>query len=124
MRKFVISVNGNSYDVEVEEVKDGVSAARPVQVSPVKEAAAAPVTTASVTPATGSVTVAAPMPGTIVSVAVKAGDSVKKGDVLCILEAMKMENEISAPVGGVISSVSVKKGDAVESGNLLLVIRE
>ena len=120
MRKFVISVNGNSYDVEVEEVKDGVSAARPVQVSPVKEAAAAPVTTASVTPATGSVTVAAPMPGTIVSVAVKAGDSVKKGDVLCILEAMKMENEISAPSDGTVASVNVNAGQTVNPGDVLM----
>ena len=83
-------------------------------------ASAAPAATAAA-PAgsTGAVAVNAPMPGNILDVRVKPGDSVKAGDTLLILEAMKMENEISAPQDGTIASVNVSKGDTVNSGDLL-----
>ena len=112
MRKFSITVNGQAYEVEVEEVGGAVSAAPAAPVAP----AAAPAAPAG---AAGAVAVKAPMPGNILDVKVKAGDSVKAGDTLLILEAMKMENEISAPQDGTIASVNVRKGDVVNSGDLL-----
>ncbi len=73
-------------------------------------------------PAAGE-NVCAPMPGTILSVNVSAGQAVKKGDVLCVLEAMKMENEIYAPRDGEVAAVSATKGEAVESGKVLVVLK-
>ena len=112
MKKYKVNVNGTVYEVAIE-VMDG---AAPVAAAPA--AAAAPVAAA---PAGGE-KVSAPMPGTILDVKVSNGASVKKGDVLFILEAMKMENEIMAPCDGTIASVSVTKGAAVDSGALLCVI--
>ncbi|MCI9678460.1 MAG: biotin/lipoyl-binding protein [Oscillospiraceae bacterium] len=112
MKKYKVNVNGTVYEVAIE-VMDG---AAPVAAAPA--AAAAPVAAA---PAGGE-KVSAPMPGTILDVKVSNGASVKKGDILFILEAMKMENEIMAPCDGTIASVSVTKGAAVDSGALLCVI--
>ena len=106
MKNLIVTVNGVAYNVTVEE---GTGAA----------VASAPVASAAPAGAAGSVTVTAPMPGNILDVKVKAGDSVKAGDTLLILEAMKMENEISAPQDGTIASVNVRKGDVVNSGDLL-----
>ena len=114
MKRFNISVNGTSYDVVVEETS-AAGVAAPAPAAP----AAAPAAPAAPAGAAGSVTVTAPMPGNILDVKVKAGDSVKAGDTLLILEAMKMENEISAPQDGTIASVNVRKGDVVNSGDLL-----
>lgn len=132
MRKFVINVNGNQYEVEVEEV-GGVSqpvtyaapvaAAAPAAPAPAAPKAAAPKAAPAPAPvssgAAGSVKVTAPMPGTILDVKVKPGQAVKKGDVLMILEAMKMENEIVAPQDGTVASVNTSKGSSVNSGDLL-----
>ena len=107
MKKYKVNVNGTVYEVTVEAM-DG---AAPAAAAP----AAAPA------PAGGE-KVSAPMPGTILDVRVSNGQTVKKGDILFILEAMKMENEIMAPCGGTIASVSVTKGAAVDSGALLCVI--
>ena len=106
MKKYKVNVNGSVYEVEIELI-DG--AAAPAAPAP----AAAPA---------GGEKVCAPMPGTILDVKVQNGASVKKGDVLFILEAMKMENEIMAPCSGTIASVNTSKGSAVESGTLLCVI--
>ncbi len=134
MRKFMINVNGKSYEVEVEEVKDGVVAAapaapavaaRPAAPAAAPKPAATPAPKPAVAPAAvpaGAATVTAPMPGTILSVSVKAGEAVKKGQVLCILEAMKMENEIMAAADGVVSSVAVAQGDSVSTGQVLIVL--
>jgi biotin carboxyl carrier protein len=133
MRKFIINVNGKSYDVEVEEVKDGVVSTPSIPSAPAPKAAtpvaapkaAAPVAKAAAAPVSvpaGATSIPAPMPGTILSIKVKAGDTVKKGQVLCILEAMKMENEIMSGVDGVISSIAVNTGDSVNTGQVLLII--
>lgn len=115
MRKFNVNVNGKDYIVEVEEVAAGARTEAPVQpaAKKVEEAPkAAPVKAA------GNVKVEAPMNGTILDVKVSAGQQVKSGDVLCILEAMKMENEIVAPQDGTVTSV-VAKGATVNAGDLL-----
>ena len=112
MKKYRVNVNGTVYEVELEEITGAAPAAAPV-AAPAAAPATAPV---------GGEKVCAPMPGTILSVNVSNGSAVKKGDVLMILEAMKMENEIMAPCDGTVTSVSVTKGAAVESGALLCTI--
>ena len=115
MRKFNITVNGTAYEVEVEEVAAGESAAP-------KAAPAAPKAAAPKAPVAAGTKVNAPMPGTILEVKVAQGASVKKGDVLAILEAMKMENEILAPQDGTVAQVNVTKGASVNSGDPLVVL--
>ena len=115
MKKFNVNVNGTVYSVEVEEVGGTVAAAPAAAPAPApkKEAAAAPA---------GSITVEAPMPGKVLSVNVKAGDKVEAGDVLLILEAMKMQNEIMAPEDGTVSDVRVSAGDTVATGDVMVVL--
>ena len=113
MKKYKVNVNGTAYEVEIEEMT-GAPAAAPVAAAP-----AAPVPAAS---GVGE-SITSPMPGNILSVNVAAGDTVKKGQVLMVLEAMKMENEIMAPQDGKVTSVAVAKGAAVESGALLCTIQ-
>ena len=130
MKKFLINVNGKSYEVEVEEVKDGGTFAEPRAAAPAPKPAAAPPPApkpaAAVAPAAvpaGAATVTSPMPGTILAVNVKVGEAVKKGQVLCILEAMKMENEIMAAGDAVVASIEVNAGDAVNTGQVLIVLK-
>ena len=119
MRKFNITVNGTTYEVEVEEIT-GTSASTP-QAAPVSTPKASPATPkAAPVSAAGSVKITSPMPGTIMKVSVSAGQAVKKGDIVCILEAMKMENEIFAPRDGTVASVNVSQGATVNSGDLLV----
>ena len=110
MKKYRVNVNGTVFEVEIEEMTGAPAAP-----------AAAPAPAAPAAPAGGE-NITAPMPGTILAVNVTSGSAVKKGDVLMILEAMKMENEIMAPCDGTVTSVSVTKGAAVESGTLLCTI--
>ena len=124
MKKFNITVNGQAYEVEVEEVGGAVSAAPAPKAAPAPAAAPAPKAApapAAAVPA-GAATVSAPMPGKIMSVAVKPGDAVKRGQVLLILEAMKMQNEIMAPGDGKVADVRVAAGQSVNTGDVMVVL--
>lgn len=116
MRKFNVNVNGTSYEVLVEEISG--AAAPAAAPAPAPAAAPAPVAAA---PAGGTV-IKAPMPGNILSVNVAVGASVNKGDVLVVLEAMKMENEIMAPNAGRVTAVNAAQGATVNSGDVLVVL--
>ena len=140
MKKYNITVNGTTYEVIVEEA--GSVAGAPVYtapaaytapvapvapVAPSAPVASAPAAAPKAAPAApagpaGANKVTAPMPGTILDVKVSAGQSIKKGDVVCILEAMKMENEIPAPCDGVVASVNVQKGSSVSANDLIATI--
>ncbi len=112
MKKYRVTVNGTVYEVELEELTGAAPTA----------AVSTPVAAPAAAPAAGE-RITAPMPGTILTVNVAAGQAVKKGDVLMILEAMKMENEIMCPRDGVVASVHAEKGGTVESGTLLCVLQ-
>ena len=126
MKNYRITVNGTSYDVSVEELAGGVApVAAPVAAAPV----AAPVPAAAPAPApaaksvgAGSIKVASPMPGKILDVKANVGDAVKKGQVILILEAMKMENEVVAPEDGTVASIDVASGATVEAGDTLATL--
>ena len=126
MKNYRITVNGTSYDVTVEELAGGTAA--PVAAAPapvaVSAPAAAPAPAAPAAPAggAGSIKVSSPMPGKILAVKANVGDSVKKGQVILILEAMKMENEVVAPEDGTIASIDVTVGASVESGDTLATL--
>ena len=126
MKTYNITINGVTYAVEVEEVGGVASApvaapaapAAPVVAPVAPKAAPAP----KVAGKAGSVVVKAPMPGNINKVNVKPGDAVKKGDVLVVLEAMKMENDVCAPEDGTVASVEVAKGATVETDAVLVTL--
>lgn len=123
MRRFQISVNGTAYDVAVEEVGADV-AAPAVTPAPAAVPVAAPKAEPAAKPAaTAGTKVVSPMPGTIVNVNVAVGDTVKEGQVVMILEAMKMENDIVAACDGKVSAILVQKGDGVESNDVLMTIQ-
>lgn len=122
MKNLKITVNGTSYDVQVEEV-GGVSAPVASTPAPVAQAPAPVAQAPAQAPAGDGEPVNSPMPGTIVSVNVTNGQSVKEGDVLVVLEAMKMENEIMAGKAGVVTSVNVSKGESVDAGTLLVTVK-
>ena len=121
MKTYTITVNGNVYNVTVEE---GVTSGAPVVSAP---KAAAPAPKAAPAPApksagAGAVKVNAPMPGKVVAVKANAGDAVKKGQVIIVLEAMKMENDIVAPADGTVASIDTAVGNAVEAGEILATL--
>ena len=116
MKNYRITVNGTAYDVAVEEL--GAGAAPVAAATPAPVVAAAPAAPA----AAGSIEVAAPMPGKILNVKASVGTAVKKGDVILILEAMKMENDVVAPEDGTVASINVSAGDAVEAGDVLATL--
>lgn len=121
MKNYTITVNGNTYQVQVEEGEaSAVSSpatplAKPTQAAPKAEVKAS-------TGAAGSIKVESPMAGKILAVKANVGQSVKRGEVLLILEAMKMENEIVAPEDGTVASINVAAGDAVETGQVLATL--
>jgi biotin carboxyl carrier protein len=142
MKKFLISVNGNQYEVDVEEINSTsganissvvqqpafvatqatqapITTASPV-VSPVAAPKAAPAVAAAPKGHTGSEIVPSPMPGTILKINVSIGQAVKTGEVICVLEAMKMETDIVSPRDGTIASVNTTKGSSVNAGDTLV----
>lgn len=125
MKKFEVKVNGTVYEVEVNEV----GGAAPAAAAPAPKAAPAPAPKAAPAPAAAAAPVAAgaqtvncPMPGKILSVAVSNGQAVKKGDLLCVLEAMKMQNEIYAPADATVTDVRVAANQTVKTGDVLIVL--
>lgn len=132
--KYVVNLNGKAYEVEVEETQAVIMnvtdapVAAPVAApaaasAPSSAPEAAPAAPAApVAPVEGGTNIAAPMPGTILSVNASVGSSVNAGDVLIILEAMKMENEIVAPCAGTVKQILVSKGSTVETDEVLVVI--
>ena len=119
MKNYTITVNGNVYDVTVEE-GTGSTAGAAKAAAPKAAAPKASPKAAAPAGAQGAVKVNAPMPGKILKVNVNAGAAVKKGDVLLVLEAMKMENEICAPQDGTVATVECAVGDSVETGKVLV----
>ncbi len=131
---YVVTVNGEKYEVEVERVGGASSSlsrrppergSRPVQAAPAAQPVAVPQSAAptpSAAPA-ASGSVVSPMPGTVLDVKVKEGDAVAVGQVVIILEAMKMETEIVSEVAGSVAAVRVKKGDAVDTDTVLVEVR-
>ena len=121
MKKYNVNVNGKTYQIEIEEVQNfdpKQAPAAPATAAPAKEQ---PATVPVAAPAGGE-TISCPMPGTILDVRCSEGASVKKGDILFILEAMKMENEIMSPCDGTVHGVSVSKGASVDTGAVLCTI--
>ena len=118
MKNYTITVNGNVYDVTVEEGAAGAATSAPKAAAP---KAAAP-KAAPKAAGQGSVKVNSPMPGKILSVKTSVGQAVKKGEVLMILEAMKMVNEVVAPEDGTVASIDVAAGDSVEAGVVLATL--
>ncbi len=127
MKKYNVTVNGVTYEVVVEEA--GEVAAAPASQAPQTAAPAAPKAApapaakpAATKPAAGAKTVNAPMPGTILKVNVKVGDAVKKNDLICILEAMKMENEIFAAEDGTVTAINTPQGTSVNTGDAIVTL--
>ena len=123
--KYVVTLNGKDYEVEVDELSEAIvtnvaPTAAPAQAAPVAAQPSAPAAAPAPAPVSGSGTaVKAPMPGTILKVNVTAGQSVMAGDIMFILEAMKMENEIVAPTDGTVSQVVAAKGSSVATDDVL-----
>lgn len=115
MKNYKITVNGKVYDVTVQEAGE----------APVQATAQAPAPKAkkpAATASAGAVSVKSPMPGTILDIKVSVGDSVKSGQLLCVLEAMKMENDIVAPQDGTVDAILVSKNDSVEANDDIIAL--
>lgn len=134
MKRFNVTVNGVAYDVTVEEIGGAAPVVAPVApvaapatapvapAAPVAAPVAAPAPKAAPSGAAGSVEVKAPLQGTVMKVLVKPGDAVKKGSPVCVIEALKMENDVPAPQDGVVASINVKSGDTVKTDEVLLTL--
>ena len=135
MKKFKVTVNGKAYEVEDEEMGGAPAAApapqvaaAPAPAAPAPTPAAAPAPAATPAPAVGgpipegAITVKAPMPGKISALKAEAGKAVKRGDIILVLEAMKMQNDITATADGTLHEIRVNPGDNVKTGDVLAVI--
>lgn len=118
-----VTVNGVNYDVELENAVAPVQQAAPAQTAPAAPVAAAPKAPAAApAPATGGKAITSPLPGVIISVDVKEGSVVKRGQKVAVIEAMKMENDILADVDGTVTAVHVSKGDTVAEDAKIVTI--
>jgi len=115
MKNYNVTVNGVTYEVTVEEIGEVVSA-------PVAAPAVAPAAAPAPAPAAGGETVKAPMPGTILKMNVKVGDKVEKDSLVCVLEAMKMENEIFSPTAGTVTAINAPQGATVATGDAIVTL--
>ncbi len=126
MKKFRVKVNGKSYEVEVEELTSAAPAHRPrTKLPPLPPPAPESARKTPAVPAeasSGEISVKSPMPGTILAINVRQGESVTQGQALLVLEAMKMENEIPSPIDGSIASIMVKQDASVSTGDILLTL--
>ncbi len=123
MKNYKITVNGNVYDVTVEETGSSASAyAAFTPAAPAPKAAPAPAAAPVSAGTQGDVKISAPMPGKVLSIKVSAGEKVTKGQIIMILEAMKMENEIVASQDGTVASIDVNEGASVEAGAVLATL--
>ncbi|MBR6337612.1 MAG: acetyl-CoA carboxylase biotin carboxyl carrier protein subunit [Ruminococcus sp.] len=120
MKRYNITVNGKAYDVAVEELDAG--AAAPVAAAPAAPAVAPAAPAPAAAPVADGTKITAPMPGTILDIKVSVGDAVKSGQAVCVLEAMKMENDVNSPVDGKVLSINTTKGSSVETGAVLVVV--
>lgn len=123
MKRFLIKINGKTYDAEVEVV--GTSASAPVAAPAAAPRAAAPAAApapAAASAAGGPANVTSPLPGTVLRLCKNTGDTVAAGEVVMIVESMKMENEVVAPEGGRIASIAVAAGSAINTGDLLFTL--
>ena len=130
MKKYNITVNGTTYEVVVEEA--GTVASAPAYTAPVAPATPAPAAAPAPAPkaapkaaapaSAGAITITAPMPGTILDVKVSVGQTIQKGDVVCVLEAMKMENDIPASQSGTVASINVQKGSNVNANDVIITL--
>ena len=126
MKKYNVTVNGVTYEVLVEESDSAAPAAAPTApaapAAPAPKAAAPAPKAAAPSGAQGAIKVTAPMPGTILKMSLKVGDTIKANDLVCILEAMKMENEIFAKEGGVVKSIDAPQGASVNTGDVIITL--
>lgn len=126
IKRYSVAINGEIYDVEVEEIESEISVEETVVATPTKKAApikkAAPAKKVSNVSATGGTDIQSPMPGKILDIKISVGSQVKNGEVLLILEAMKMQNEIVSNVDGTVKAINVSEGSSVDSGDVLIVI--
>lgn len=128
MKKYMINVNGNSYEVEVEEIGGAAAAPRAAAAAAPVAPAAAPTAAAPATPKAaapapqGAENIIAPMPGKVTTIKVKAGQTVKAGELILYLEAMKMENEIYCNKGGKVVDIRVNPGDSVNANDIMVVL--
>ena len=120
MKRFNVTVNGVAYDVTVEEIDATAAPVAPV-AAPAAHAAPVAAPAPAAAPA-GATQVKAPLQGNVLKVLVKPGDTVKKGSPVCVIEALKMENDVPAPADGVVASVLVKSGDSVKTDEVLLTL--
>jgi len=123
MKKYNVTVNGVTYEVLVEETDSAAAPTAPA-AAPKAAATKAPAAAPKAAPsgAQGGIKVTAPMPGTILKMNVKVGDTIKANDLVCVLEAMKMENEIFAKEGGVVKTVDAPQGSSVNSGDTIITL--
>ena len=120
MKKYNITVNGTTYEVVVEEVESAESAtSRSTATSAITHT---PKASTHKSALSNAISITAPMPGTIIDVNVYVGQVIKKGDVICVLEAMKMENDIPSPQDGVVASVNVQRGSNVNANDIIITL--